>query len=286
MKKAIGLLLVFMCSLPSLKANTTTTNTMYSGNAYVFIENGVAFSVYPDGQFDFIYLGNQYTATTLPYSPYVNISFNSGYNYDHYVQFDAYGAILQIETVPIYYDYYGRIIQAGNVHLQYNYNQLVAIGGLYIHYDFYGNFAYTTGFINRYNTHYIYYPWFRFYSPPPPSHCIVYHKPYRRYYRPVRYSYNEYRRINRGRNNSNYNSGRHNYRRPGSGEREREDRIYSNQNTRIARTERNNKSTTTKRKKKRTNTKNETQLKQNAVATTRSPRNNQTRGSRSSSGRN
>ena len=82
------------------------------GKSYIFIEQGVEFSVFPDGQFDFVYVGghNGSNVSINIGTPDVNISYNSGYNYDIYVQYDDYGAVIQIEDIPIYYDNYGRII--------------------------------------------------------------------------------------------------------------------------------------------------------------------------------
>ena len=56
----------------------------------------------------------------------INISFNTGYDYSAYIQYDHYGAVIQIENTPIYYDYYGRISQAGNVHVNYDYRGRVS----------------------------------------------------------------------------------------------------------------------------------------------------------------
>eukprot|EP00657_Telonema_sp_P-1_P004467 TRINITY_DN20350_c0_g1_i1.p1 TRINITY_DN20350_c0_g1~~TRINITY_DN20350_c0_g1_i1.p1 ORF type:complete len:145 (+),score=15.53 TRINITY_DN20350_c0_g1_i1:158-592(+) len=76
----------------------------YDGNAYIFVEGDVEFSIFPDGQFDFVYVGPQSGSRVAISSPNVNISFNSGYDYEAYVQYDDYGAVIQIESVPIYYD--------------------------------------------------------------------------------------------------------------------------------------------------------------------------------------
>jgi len=133
----------------------TTTNTgtnLYNrgyGNSFIFVEQGVEFAVFPDGQFDFNV--RDYGPNFSAYADFgnVNISFNTGYSYDAYVQYDDYGAVIQIENVPVYYDYYGRIIQAGNVHIRYNnFGRVVRVGGLYVHYNRYNRFSYCSGFIN------------------------------------------------------------------------------------------------------------------------------------------
>ena len=50
--------LVFGFLLLGVTAHAAHNNGYrYDGNAYVFIEGPVEFSVFPDGQFDFVYLG-------------------------------------------------------------------------------------------------------------------------------------------------------------------------------------------------------------------------------------
>mgnify|MGYP001170113120 FL=1 len=184
--------------LTGFAVNADTTNTDFTntfnnrgyGNAFIFVEDGIEFSVFPDGQFDFNLLRGNSRLNVSIGSPNVNISFNSGYDYNAYVQYDEYGAIIQIENTPIYYDYYGRIVQAGNVNINYNNHGYVSrVGGLYIHYNNYNVFSYVTGYINVYNRHYVYRPWHRYYRVPAYDYCVVYNRPYRQYYAPVRYVY-------------------------------------------------------------------------------------------------
>ena len=130
----------------------------------------------------------------------VNISFNTGYDYGGYVQYDEFGAVIQIEHTPIYYDFYGRVSQIGNVNIWYNnFGYVSRLGGLYVHYNRFNRFDYCTGFINTYNRAYVYRPWHRYYVTPSVNFCVVYNRPYRQFYNPVRYVYtrpyvNNYRR--------------------------------------------------------------------------------------------
>lgn len=143
MKKLLNLVLgVFIVTSAIAKEEKVATNTNFGyGNSIIFTENNIEFAIYPDGQFDFYY--QPATTHINLQSTNINISFNSGYNYDPYVQYDDYGAIIQIENVPIYYDYYGRIVQAGNIIVNYNnYGRLVNVGGLYVFYDGYGQFKF------------------------------------------------------------------------------------------------------------------------------------------------
>ena len=119
--------------------NENTASNLLSrgyGNSFIFTEGGIEFSVFPDGQFDF-YMPNYGPNVNVGIStPNVSISFNSGYDYNPYVQYDDFGAIIQIENVPVYYDYYGRITRAGNVNIHYtNFGRVSRIGSLYIHYN-------------------------------------------------------------------------------------------------------------------------------------------------------
>ena len=217
MKKVITLSIgIFLISFSFLIASTTETtnnnlnpNFINYGNSYIFTVQNVEFSVFPDGQFDFTYLENN--------SPNINISYNAGYNYEMYVQYDMYGGVIQVENVPIYYDEFGRVSQVGTINIYYNRNRVTRIGGLYIHYNRYGYYAYSSGFINAFNYHYTYRPWHSYYIRPAYTNCLVYNYPYRRNYVPTRYSYtvhhNYYR--NRGRNNNTYANGRRNFDRPG-----------------------------------------------------------------------
>lgn len=219
MRKLATLMIGFLLMTFSVQANSTNLEetTIYGnyGKSYIFVVGTVEFSVFPDGQFDFTYIGNN--NVTLSTNA-VNISYNSGYNYDMYVQYDQYGAVLQIEDIPIYYDEFGRIAQAGDVEIRYNQSRIVRVGGLQIYYNRYGYYSYCTGYINPYNYYYVYQPWHVFYVRPVYASCVVYDYPYRRYYTPTRYTYYDHQNYysNRGRSNVAYNNGRRSFERPGS----------------------------------------------------------------------
>ena len=109
MKNKLFLFATFIfVSLGAFAANTTnatTTNNYYynDGNSFTFVERGVTFSVFQNGEFDF-YINPRSGFNARYQGNGVNISYNSGYNYDAYVQYDDYGAIIQVEDIPIYYD--------------------------------------------------------------------------------------------------------------------------------------------------------------------------------------
>lgn len=187
MKNLVLILATVFITAMGFSTNNDLYRANYDGNSFIFVEGNVEFSVFPDGQFDFVYIGNQDNASLS--NGQMTVTFNSGYNYDAYVQYDHYGAIIQVEDVPIYYDDYGRIVRAGSVSIRYHDRRVSHIGGMHIHYNRYGYYSHYTGFINIYNRHYVYRPWHVYYVVPYYSYCIVHANPYRRYYTPVRYAY-------------------------------------------------------------------------------------------------
>lgn len=229
MKKVTALVFSFLLTGLLIKAETTSKFhsfiNSYDGSSYIFIEDGVEFSVFPDGQFDFVYLGYDRSGSININQNGVNINFNSGYDYDVFVQYDDYGAVIQVENIPIYYDEFGRIIQAGNTEIHYNDRRIVRIGGLRIFYDHYGYFSHYTGYINFWTPYYVYRPWHVYYIRPFYSNCIVYDHPYRRYYTPFRYSYKEHRHLYKHRHRHNYRNARRDFYRPGSRIHHRDGRV-------------------------------------------------------------
>ncbi len=221
MKNVTAIVLVLIASVFNMKAGGDASDNYYgnyyNGSSYIFVEGGVEFSVFPDGQFDFVYVGgNQGNEVNVSINtPNVSVSYNSGYNYDAFVQYDDYGAVIQVENVPIYYDNFGRIAQAGSVEIRYTNRRIVRVGGMHVYYNNYGYFSHCSGYISPWYTTYIYRPWHIYYARPIYTHCIVYDYPYRQYYSPIRYSYGyhreHYRYSDRG-----YSNSRRNFYRPGS----------------------------------------------------------------------
>lgn len=225
-----SILLITISASAFSKERKNTFGRSYDGNAYIFVEGDVEFSVFPDGQFDFVYIGPQNGSQIILSSPQVNISYNSGYNYDTYIQYDMYGAVIQIENVPIYYDEYGRISSAGNVDIRYNDRRIVRVGGMHILYNHYGKFSHCSGVINTYNPYYVYHPWHVYYARPIYTHVIVYDYPYRKYYTPSRYSFHDHIRYYKNRNNTAYANGRRDFYQPGSRLHNKNGRITRNTN--------------------------------------------------------
>ncbi len=230
MKKYILLTFAFLFTSIGIQADTSNYN-----KPFVFVESGIEFAVFKDGQFDFNII--QPNVGVHINTRNINFSFNSGYNYDAFVQYDDYGAVVQIENTPVFYDYYGRVNRIGNIRLQYNHLGLAyQIGNLNIVYNNYGSFSHCTGYVNNYNVNYGYRPHHRYYQTPAVNHCIVYGNPYRKFYNPNRSNYSVYR--------NNYYTGYYNkpykfrnYHRPGT--RVTINHHYSHGNTRYVNTNRN-----------------------------------------------
>lgn len=215
--KNFTLILAFLLAGITASANSAKTNAVpfNYGEAFIFIEGGVEFAVYPNGEFDFYYNPNFITNSiiNIPH-PNRNISYNAGYDYNAYVQFDDFGAVIQIENVPVYYDYYGRIIQAGNIPLQYdNKGRVARVGGMTIRYNRFNQPIRYVGYINHFNSRYVSRPWHSYYMRPHVNYRIVYYEPYRAYYQPVRMDYHYYYN-NYYQTNNNYYS-KNNFYRPG-----------------------------------------------------------------------
>ncbi|WP_224482934.1 hypothetical protein [Robertkochia aurantiaca] len=201
--KSIFTVLIVMLGMTGLQASVSESmadvNRYGYNNSIIFVEDGITFSVYPDGEFDF-YIDNPNVIGAHVGNGSVGITFNAGFNYSPWVQYDDYGAVIQVENTPVYYDFYGRVSRIGNVDVLYNNRRVVQVGGLNVFYDPYGGFARFTGFINIYNRGYFFRPYHRFFVRPAVNLCLVDYRPYRRYYYPVRYTY--------------YRPYRNNYRRP------------------------------------------------------------------------
>jgi len=185
--------LLFTAMLLGFIVNAKASNTDIHffkdyGNSIIFIENGIEFSIFRDGQFDF---------NILRHNPYLNqcsvssnISFNLGYDYRPYLQYDNYGAVVQIENTPVHYDYYGRISRVGCINIGYNnLGYISRVGNLGLFYNRYNQFSHCSGNISLSYTRYSPRPWHRFYRVPNRNSCIVRNRPYRRFYNPIRNTY-------------------------------------------------------------------------------------------------
>ena len=117
-----------------------------------FIERGIEFFVFPNGEFDFntepvagsdTYYRNG-RRTTLNTTHGAPGSFNGGVRIDH----DAMGRVRRIGNVFINYDQANRIKRIGSVYMSYNREMLTQVGGLRIVYDRRGRIVDMLGNVN------------------------------------------------------------------------------------------------------------------------------------------
>ncbi|NJB82588.1 hypothetical protein [Wenyingzhuangia aestuarii] len=147
-------LFLFFASCFLITATASATTTYSNDTPFVFIENGVEYAIFKNGEFDFNII-NPRTSRVNINTSFVNVSFNSGRNYAPYIQRNRYGDIVRIDNTSIYYDYNGRVNRVGSVAIRYNRSGYVqAIGNLNIQYTNYGRNYVCTGSVNRINYHY------------------------------------------------------------------------------------------------------------------------------------
>jgi len=302
MKKLIFLISFLFIGLNLAKASTIDSRNYYK-DAIIFVEGGVEFAIYPNGEFDFYYNPEfQRTNAVNISAPNVNISYNAGYNYEPYLQYDDYGAVIQIESVPVYYDYYGRIIRAGGIYIDYNRRgRINRLGGLHINYNRFNRITNYSGYINNYNRNYVYRPWHQFYSRPRANVSVVFGQPYRAYYRPHRTTYVQH--VNYY---NNHYTPEHNFYRPNqkvvsyskgrrtSGKRDldglaiRENRYVSSSDNEVRsnRTSRRNSGKATRRRSETSSRSNGNNSRERAVRTSNSAQNTNARKARTNNSRN
>lgn len=126
MKKHL-LLIIAIMSLVTIQANNfkNSTNTIGVNNrfddAVTFVERGVKFHIFLNGDFDF------------------NAHRNGRYEYGVRVKRDHRGRVRRVGNVFINYDFSGNVRRIGNVYMNYKFGQLTRIGNLRITYDRWGN---------------------------------------------------------------------------------------------------------------------------------------------------
>ncbi|GAA3790371.1 hypothetical protein GCM10022271_23360 [Corallibacter vietnamensis] len=172
----IGLVTVSAAEKTSEKlVNNLEINTRYNYTQPIrFVERGVEFLIFPDGSFDFnthtqspYYSGNLYYRTSTitrrssvnrtfgaPRTTVINrVQYSQPRNTGVLIEHDTDGKVRRIGNVFINYDRTGKIKRAGSVYMSYNrINGLLSqVGGLYIHYNNWGQVINTSGFINHTN---------------------------------------------------------------------------------------------------------------------------------------
>jgi hypothetical protein len=208
MKKNVLTLVFFVFASFGMLTTANASNNINYNDSFTFVEGNINFAVFPNGEFDF-YLNQPNNVRVNVNGPNMNISFNAGYNYNAYVQYDRFGAVIQIENIPVFYDYYGRVTQIGSIQINYNNGRLIRLGGMNVYYNNYGAYAYHRGYINTYNRVYVYNPYPTCFVKPYFDYRVVSYQPYRKHYKEIRYKYNNnhsknnyYSQSNKPKNNS------------------------------------------------------------------------------------
>lgn len=133
----------------------------------MFVERGVEFLIFPNGEFDF--------NTELAFGPIsddyyyrqsngrrsgINRTFGTPGKRVRYsrhggtlVLHDRFGNVRRIGNVFINYDRYGRVKRIGSVYMRYRRGLLKQVGGLTIQYNRFGEMIGTHGFVNFSNQH-------------------------------------------------------------------------------------------------------------------------------------
>ncbi|CAM1344199.1 hypothetical protein [Tenacibaculum amylolyticum] len=126
MKKHL-LLIIAIMSLATIQAYDfkNSTNTIGVNNrfddAVTFVERGVKFHIFLNGEFDF------------------NTHRNGRYGYGIRIKRDHRGRVRRVGNVFINYDFSGSVRRIGNVYMNYRFGQLTRVGNLRITYDRWGN---------------------------------------------------------------------------------------------------------------------------------------------------
>ncbi|MFD0994020.1 hypothetical protein [Tenacibaculum geojense] len=144
MRKGILFLLLSVLTLASVEAKTTKSkigvNYRYN-DAVTFIERGIEFHVFLNGDFDFD-------------THYRNNRYNRRYSSGIRIERDYNGRVRRVGNVFINYDRRGNVKRIGSVYMKYRYGNLSKIGNLFINYDKWGYPNYRGYVKERYNESY------------------------------------------------------------------------------------------------------------------------------------
>jgi len=154
MKKGL-LLILGLLAFIHVQANEVKTNNRYT-NTVRFVEEGVAFRVFLNGEFDFDSTRN---------NPDFTRSYNNQYHTNYRsirVERDHRGRIRRIGRVAIRYNRYGNVYRIGHVKIRYRRGFVNRVGNLSISYNrsgspyFHGQVhngyhGYNHGFFNSFN---------------------------------------------------------------------------------------------------------------------------------------
>lgn len=130
----------------------------------LFVERGVEFLIFPNGEFDFN------TEIINPYQDIIyrrsnskrnsinttyGIKTNNSIKYSRFggtiIQHDRLGRVRRVGNVFINYDSAGRVKRVGSIYMKYRHGNLKQVGGLKIQYNRHGDMVALIGHVNHYN---------------------------------------------------------------------------------------------------------------------------------------
>lgn len=141
--------------------NATESSTRFSFEEPIsFVERGIEFFVFPNGDFDF---------NTRPQDSQGDYFYKAAgkrgasiqerrtFNYGTRIEHDGFGRVRRVGNTFINYDTNDRVSRIGSVYMRYNRVGLTQIGGMRIIYNYRGEIVDTFGAIKRYyNSGYAY----------------------------------------------------------------------------------------------------------------------------------
>ena len=122
-----------------------------------FVEGGVKFFVYPEGEIEFKILRNRNRTRQANWGWNSNVHSTPGSQryhntYRRPVRYDYYGRLKRVGSNHIFYDRYNRVRSVGTVQMRYNRRGLLhQVGGLHIFYTKHGRIKYFDGSVHYTN---------------------------------------------------------------------------------------------------------------------------------------
>lgn len=127
----------------------------------LFVERGVEFLIFPNGEFDFNteivngpFTDDNYYRQNNSRRSSVNVTFGAPGTRARYTRnrgtlilHDRYGKVRRIGNVFINYDSRGRVKRIGSVYMKYRHNKLKQVGGLRIQYNRWGDMVGLHGYV-------------------------------------------------------------------------------------------------------------------------------------------
>ncbi len=128
----------------------------------VFMERGVEFLVFPNGEFDF---NTEPSTSGDTYHRYGRGRYNETYGAPGRgagvrIEHDQAGRVRRVGNVFVNYDARGRVKRIGTIYMSYNSFALAQIGNLRLIYNRSGQIVDAIGFINAFNRGYTYEPYY------------------------------------------------------------------------------------------------------------------------------